>query len=57
VRRTSARHSIQTTPADAARHGFVIHVPGANHASLLGERHAGHIVSAILSVEAAAANA
>ena len=45
---------MQTAPADASRHGFVIHVPGANHASLLGERHAGHIVRAILSVEAAA---
>jgi pimeloyl-ACP methyl ester carboxylesterase len=56
VRRTLARHAIQTAPAGAARHGFVIHVPGANHASLLGERHAGHIVRAILSVEAAAAN-
>jgi hypothetical protein len=49
-----ARQSIQTAPAAAARHGFVIHVPGANHASLLGQRFAGHIVRAILSVEAAA---
>jgi pimeloyl-ACP methyl ester carboxylesterase len=56
-RRASARRAIQTAPADAARHGFVIHVPRANHASLLGERHAAHIVRAILSVEAAAANA
>jgi hypothetical protein len=48
---------MQTAPADAARHGFVIHVPGSNHASLLGERHAGHIVRAILSVETAAASA
>jgi pimeloyl-ACP methyl ester carboxylesterase len=53
-RQTSARHTIQTAPADAARQGFVFHVPGANHASLLGERHAGHIVRAILAVEAAA---
>jgi pimeloyl-ACP methyl ester carboxylesterase len=48
------RHAIQTAPADASRRGFVFHVPGANHASLLGERHAGHIVRAILAVEAAA---
>jgi pimeloyl-ACP methyl ester carboxylesterase len=53
-RQPLARHAIQTAPADAARHGFVIHVPGANHASLLGERHAGHIVGAILTVEQAA---
>jgi hypothetical protein len=45
---------MQTAPAEAARHGFVIHVPGANHASLLGERHASHIAHAIVSVEAAA---
>ena len=54
-RQPTQRHAIQTAPADAARHGFVIHVPGANHASLLGERHAGHIVRAILAVETAAA--
>jgi len=48
------RHAIQAAPATAARHGYVIHVPGANHASLLGQRFAGHIVRAILSVEAAA---
>jgi pimeloyl-ACP methyl ester carboxylesterase len=53
-RQPSARHPIQTAPADAALRGFVFHVPGANHASLLGERHAGHIVRAILAVEAAA---
>ena len=56
-RQPPSRHAIQTAPAHAARQGFVIHVPGANHASLLGERHAGHIVRAILSVEAAAAKA
>jgi pimeloyl-ACP methyl ester carboxylesterase len=53
-RQPLARHAIQVAPASAARQGFVIHVPGANHASLLGERHAGHIVRAILQVEAAA---
>ena len=55
-RQPLARHALQVAPAQAARHGFVIHVPGSNHASLLGERHAGHIVRAILSVETAAAN-
>jgi len=27
----------------------VFHIPGANHASMLGERHAGHIVRAVLA--------
>jgi pimeloyl-ACP methyl ester carboxylesterase len=53
-RQPSLRHDIQTAPAEAARQGFVFHVPGANHASLLGERHGAHIVQAILAVEAAA---
>ncbi len=53
-RQLSGRHAAQTAPADAARQGFVVHVPRANHASLLGERYAGHIVRAILSVETAA---
>ncbi len=53
-RQPLARHAVQTAPASASRHGFIIHVPGSNHASLLGERHAGHIVRAILQVEAAA---
>jgi pimeloyl-ACP methyl ester carboxylesterase len=53
-RQPMARHAIQVAPATASRHGFVIHVPGANHASLLGQRFAGHIVRAILAVEAAA---
>jgi pimeloyl-ACP methyl ester carboxylesterase len=53
-RQPAARHVVQTAPADASRHGFVFHVPRANHASLLGERHAGHIVRAILAVETAA---
>jgi pimeloyl-ACP methyl ester carboxylesterase len=56
ARQPSAHHAIKTAPAGAARHGFVIHVPGSNHASLLGERHAGHIVRAILAVETAAAS-
>ncbi|HEY3798257.1 MAG TPA: alpha/beta fold hydrolase [Caulobacteraceae bacterium] len=53
-RKPQARDPLQTAPADAAGQGFVIHVPGANHASLLGERFGGHIVQAILAVEAAA---
>jgi pimeloyl-ACP methyl ester carboxylesterase len=53
-RQPMARHAIQTAPADASRHGFVVHVPGANHASMLGERHAGQTVRAVLDVEAAA---
>jgi len=56
-RQSGARQEIQIAPALAARHGFVIHVPGANHASLLGERHGGHVVHAILAVERAAAKA
>jgi pimeloyl-ACP methyl ester carboxylesterase len=52
-RQPLSRHAVQTAPATAARQGFVIHVPGANHASLLGERFAGHIVRAVLQVEAA----
>ena len=52
-RTPSARHALQTAPIGAARHGFAIHVPHANHASLLGERHADHVVRAILTVEAA----
>jgi pimeloyl-ACP methyl ester carboxylesterase len=56
-RKAGPLHDIQTAPARASRHGFVIYVPGANHASLLGERYASHIVRAILGVEAAAANA
>ena len=47
----------QQVPAATSRHGFVIHAPGANHATLLGRRHAGRVVEAILRVEAAAASA
>ena len=54
-RQSTPRQAVQSAPATFARDGFVIHVPGANHASLLGERYAGHLVRAILSVEAAAA--
>lgn len=53
-RQPLARHALQGAPAETSRHGLIIHVPGSNHASLLGERHAGHIVRALLQVEAAA---
>ena len=53
-RQPASRHAFQTAPAEASRHGKVFHAPGANHASMLGERHAGHIVEAILTVETAA---
>ena len=56
-RQSGPRRDVLAAPATGARQGFVIHVPGANHASLLGERYASHIVRAILSVEAAAAKA
>jgi hypothetical protein len=44
----------QEAPAEASRHGFVVRVPGANHATLLGGQFGGRIVEAILKVEAAA---
>jgi pimeloyl-ACP methyl ester carboxylesterase len=53
-RAAGARHALQTAPAAASRHGVVVYAPGANHASLLGERHAGHIVRAVLATLAAA---
>ncbi|MGH6955228.1 MAG: alpha/beta hydrolase, partial [Caulobacteraceae bacterium] len=53
-RQAGPREAIQTAPASASRHGFVVHVPGANHASLIGQRYGAHIVRAILQVEAAA---
>ncbi len=56
--RHASTHEAQVAaPAHAARQGFVLHVPGANHATLLGERFAGHVVKAILQVEGAAAKA
>jgi pimeloyl-ACP methyl ester carboxylesterase len=55
--RPMARHALQTAPAAASRAGVVIHIPRSNHASMIGERHASHIVGAILTVERAAANA
>jgi hypothetical protein len=53
-RTASGRHDLQTAPATASRDGAVLYVPGANHASLLGERYAGHIVRAVLGVLGAA---
>jgi pimeloyl-ACP methyl ester carboxylesterase len=53
-RAQGARHDLQTAPATGSRHGAVFHVPGANHASLLGERHAGHVVRAVLATLMAA---
>jgi hypothetical protein len=47
------RHAIQTAPAHDSSAGFVLHAPGADHASLLGERYAHVIVRALLAVEAA----
>ncbi len=47
---TAAREA----PARLSRRGVVIRVRGANHATLLGTRHAGRIAEAILKVEAAA---
>lgn len=37
----------RTAPARASLNGFVTHVPGATHATLLGSRHAGSIVEAV----------
>ncbi len=53
-RQPTARAEATAAPARAARRGFVLHVPGANHATLLGQRFAPHIVRAILQVAAAA---
>ncbi len=41
-------------PANRARHGYAVDVASANHANLLGFRHAGEIVKAIDFVLAAA---
>jgi pimeloyl-ACP methyl ester carboxylesterase len=53
-RQPQSRDEVTAAPARASHHGLVLHVPGANHATLLGERFAAHIVRAILAVEAAA---
>jgi pimeloyl-ACP methyl ester carboxylesterase len=51
------RIDMLTAPARESRHGFVVYAPGANHASLLGARHGGRVVEAILKVEHAAEKA
>ncbi len=43
----AAQKAMMAAPAHAARHGYVTNVAGANHATLLGGRHAGAIVEAI----------
>ena len=45
--------AIQVAPAEASRRGYVAHVPGANHASLLGKRFADPIIDGIDHVLAA----
>jgi pimeloyl-ACP methyl ester carboxylesterase len=44
----------QAAPAEASKHGYIDHVEGASHNSLLGIRFADHIVKGILFVAAAA---
>lgn len=46
--------TLQSAPADASRHGYVEHVAGAAHATLLGEAYADAIVRGIQHVRAAA---
>jgi pimeloyl-ACP methyl ester carboxylesterase len=46
----TAVRSLQALPAEASRFGLVEHVRGANHASLLSERHAGAIIRGIVYV-------
>lgn len=42
--------TLQSAPAEASRHGYLEHVVGANHASLLGRRHADAIVRGVQHV-------
>jgi pimeloyl-ACP methyl ester carboxylesterase len=53
-RSAGPRQATESAPAKASRQGFILYVPGANHATLLGETYGGRIVEAILDVEAAA---
>ncbi len=55
ARTAGLRQFVQAAPARESNHGVVVYVPGANHATLLGERYGDKIVSAILEVEAAGA--
>ena len=54
AKRSPVFKAIQTAPARGSRHGYVEHVTGANHASLLGRRFADPIVRGIEHVLAAA---
>jgi pimeloyl-ACP methyl ester carboxylesterase len=47
--------TVQMAPAKASRTGYVVHVDGAGHATLLGEGFADEIVKAVLFVRDAAA--
>ena len=48
-----ARKAMQAAPATASRHGYVDHVEGAGHNTLLGPRYADHIVRGVQAVLAA----
>lgn len=48
---------LQTAPAEASRHGYAVNVREADHASLLGRRHADAIVAGIAHVLAVWGNA
>ena len=43
----AAQKAMMAAPARAARHGYIANVAGANHATLLGRKHAGAIVEAV----------
>ena len=49
--------ALQIAPARASWRGVIVHVSAASHASILGERHAAEVVSAIEWVAAEAAKA
>jgi pimeloyl-ACP methyl ester carboxylesterase len=51
------RIDMLTAPVKDSRDGFVVYAPGANHASMIGARHGGRVVEAILKVERAAEKA
>lgn len=48
--------AIQASPAKASAKGYVRHVPGAGHATLLGQTYADEIVKAVLFVRDASAS-
>lgn len=48
--------AVQTAPARASKHGYIEHVDGAGHATLLGTKYADEIVKAVLFVRDAAAS-